>query len=241
LRRVPQGRVTSLDRESDLVPLTAADTVVLAAPVDAILQLIPRLRALAPRALLLIDVGSTKSAIVREAARAGLDRFVGGHPMAGGTSTGPGEARADLFDGRPWFLVRGSALEEPVARARRFVEALGGTPIEFSDHGEEHDRVVAAISHLPQVVATALLARVGEAVGRKGLAWAGNGLRDTTRLAASSPDTWRGILATNAAALAPLLRALAADVAAIADRLDEPGAVDQLFTRARAWLPEPRE
>ena len=109
----------------------------------------------------------------------------------------------------------------------------------LDDDGAAHDRLVAAISHLPQVVATALLARVGEAVGADGLRHAGAGLRDTTRLAASAPSVWAPILGTNAAALAPLLRALARDLDAAADTLDDAGAVTALFTRARRFRFDP--
>jgi prephenate dehydrogenase len=234
-RRWPDVAVALLDREEDdLAPIAAADVVVLATPVDVILALLPTLRArIAPHAVL-IDTGSTKHAIVSAARAAGLTRFVGGHPMAGGTISGPGGARLDLFDGRPWFLVRGMASTDAMEAARQFVEGLGATPVIQDDEGETHDRVMAAVSHLPQVVASALMARVGDTVGPGGLAWSGAGLRDTTRLAASDALIWTAILATNAAEIRPLLLALAEDLSRFANHLDRPARVRELFDRAQA-------
>jgi prephenate dehydrogenase len=238
-RRFPDGAVVSLDRGADLAALGAATTVVLSAPVDAILELIPRLPRLAPTATLITDTGSTKGAIAQAARQAGLVRFVPGHPMAGGTGSGPADARADLFDDRTWFLVAGAAEGAALQRAHDFVASLGAVPVRFADAGEAHDRLVAAISHLPQVMATTLLARVGESVGTDGLRYAGNGLRDTTRLAASHASIWAPILATNAAALAPLLRAMARDLESAADALVDRAQVEALFARAHRFTFDP--
>ena len=232
LRHDPSAAVVSLDRGDSLAPLADAAIVVLAAPVDVILELLPALPALVPAARLVTDTGSTKRRIVDTARAAGLANFVAGHPMAGGTSSGPAAAREGLFDGRPWFLLTARAAPEAVALASRFVGDLGAVPVPLDDNGDEHDRLVGAISHLPQVVASALLARVGEAVGARGVRFAGAGLRDTTRLAASQASVWAPILATNAAAVAPLLRALARDLDAVADGLTDPQEIERLFERA---------
>jgi prephenate dehydrogenase len=238
-RRYPAAEVTAVERDHDLAPLAAADAVVLAAPVDAILAILPRLPALTSSARFITDTGSTKHAIVLAAAEAGVQRFVPGHPMAGGTSTGPAEARADLFDGCPWFLLSGRAPADARDAARAFVEALGGEAVLLDDLGEDHDRLMAAISHLPQVVATALRARVGEAVGANGLRYGGGGLRDTTRLAASQASVWAPILASNARALAPLLRALADDLERASHALEDRAAIDRLFARAHRFTFDP--
>jgi prephenate dehydrogenase len=219
--------------------VAAADAIVLAAPVDAILALLPRLPALTGRARVITDTGSTKQAIAAAAADAGLTSFVPGHPMAGGTSSGPGQARADLFDGRPWLLFSRSASPQALAAATRFVGDLGADVITLADDGSEHDRLMAAISHLPQVVATLLAARVGDAVGQTGLRFAGGGLRDMTRLAASQASVWAPILATNAGALAPLLRALAADLEQAAAELDDRASIERRFARAHAFTFDP--
>lgn len=238
-RRHPGAGVVALDRGDDLAALRSADAVVLAAPVDAILALLPRVAMLAPAAAFITDTGSTKQAIVAAAAEAGLARFVAGHPMAGGTSTGPAGARPDLFDGRPWFLLSGGAAADARQLAQAFVRDLGAEAVPLEDDGVEHDRLVAAISHLPQVVATALRARVGETVGAEGLRFAGAGLRDTTRLAASQASVWGPILASNAPALAPLLRALARDLDEASQRLEDGGATERLFARAHQFTFDP--
>ena len=98
--------------------------VVLAAPVDAILETIPLPAGVVPPEALILDTGSTKHAIMT-AGRGEIQQFVGGHPMAGGTSVA--DAGADLFDGRPWFLINPDP-PDAVRRASRFVEALGASP-----------------------------------------------------------------------------------------------------------------
>jgi prephenate dehydrogenase len=220
---------TSTSTELDVV--STAELVVLATPVQAIIDILPRLNAIAPHART-TDVGSTKRAVITAARNAGLPNFVGGHPMAGSDRTGPDAAHADLFDTRPWFLVGSAAA---VTEVGAFVHTLGGTPVFMSDDGSEHDRMMAAVSHLPQVVVSALMARVGETVGRDGLVYAGSGLRDTTRLAASEASVWQSILSTNADALQPLLMQLAADLQAIAGDLEDPAAVRRLFGMANMF------
>jgi prephenate dehydrogenase len=228
-RRWPDLTIRTIDKGEPLSAIGNALTVILAAPVDAILDAIPRLPHVIQPHTLVMDTASTKHAIVTAAARARIRQFVGGHPMAGGTSRA--EARADLFDGRPWFLTNPQA---PIAvgRARRFVEALGGQPVVLSDHGQEHDRLMAAVSHLPQVTATVLMAVVARAVGTDNLKWAGSGLRDTTRLATSQAAMWQSIFSSNKSELQPLVKYLAAELAAFADQLDDPKVVGRLFDEA---------
>lgn len=238
-RRWPDLDVRTIDRGEPLSKIGDALVIVLAPPVDVILELIPKLpAAVDPRALIL-DTGSTKRAVMIAAAMAGLRQFVGGHPMAGGTAAGPTAARAELFDDTTWFLTNPDS-PDAVQRAVKFVEALGARPVVLADHGEEHDRLMAAISHLPQVAASVLMTVVTRAVGEHNLQWAGRGLRDTTRLAASRADVWQSILATNSAELKPLLKFYAVELSAMADRLEDPEAVKQLFeeaARAKALCP----
>ncbi|MGE0041528.1 MAG: prephenate dehydrogenase [Vicinamibacterales bacterium] len=218
----------------DLQAARDADLVVLATPVDAAIGLLPELAGVVPSGTPVVDTCSTKRAITVAARAAGIRGFVPGHPMAGGTASGPAGARADLFDGRPWLLVRHGSGEGFERRVRTFVEGLGATAVWLED-AAAHDRLMAAVSHLPQVVASALMARVGEEAGEAGLAVAGAGLADTTRLAASPAALWEGVLAHNADQVAPLLRALAADLDELADALEEPGAVRRLFEAANRW------
>ncbi len=161
-RRWPDLHVRTIDKGESLSAIGDSRVVVLSAPVDAILDAIPRLPQVIRRDALVIDTGSTKREIMAAAAHAGIQHFVGGHPMAGGTTLA--DARADLFDGRAWFLTNPDS-PEAVRRAARFVEALGATPVVLPDRGEEHDRLMAAVSHLPQVTATMLMAIVARAVG----------------------------------------------------------------------------
>lgn len=228
-RRWPDLVVRTVDRGQPLNVIADATVVVLAAPVDAILDAIPQLSdAVQPQALVL-DTGSTKHAIMAAAAKARLSQFVGGHPMAGGTTIA--EARADLFDGKPWFLVSPEA-PEALRRATKFVEALGAVPVPLSDAGEQHDRLMAAISHLPQVTASVLMTVVARAAGEDNLHWSGQGLRDTTRLAASPAAVWQSILSSNRDEIRPLLKSLASELSSIADALDDREAVASLFERA---------
>jgi prephenate dehydrogenase len=233
------GAVTAtveIDRGQSLDAARGADLIVLATPIDVSLEIIGA-RADVLRSAVTIDTGSTKRRIVAAARAAGLTRFVGGHPMAGGASAGPEAARADLFDDHPWFLCA-EASSPALDTARTFVRRLGAVPIVLQDNGAEHDRVMAAVSHLPQVAASALMVVAAQAAGDR-LPWAGNGLRDTTRLAQSSWPVWHSILQTHADELAPLLRELARQLATAADRLDEGQSLIDLFdgaNRARALL-----
>ena len=230
-RAWPSLDVTEIDRDQPLDAAVDADTIVLAAPVDANISIITT-HGRRFASSVVTDAGSSKRATITAARAQGLSNFVGGHPMAGAASSGPGEARADLFDGNPWFLFPRGADPRALTRVRAFVEALGARPTLLDDDGSEHDRVMAAVSHLPQIVASALMTVAGEATASGGLDWAGNGLRDTTRLAAGSADIWSSILATNRDAMRPLLLTLSDRLRALADRLDDPQAVRTLFDAA---------
>jgi len=230
-RRWPGLEVRTVDQGEPLESIRDSLVVVLAMPVEAIIQTLPRLGALMHPQALVTDTGSTKRAVMAAATAARLPQFVGGHPMAGGTSTGPAGARADLFDGRAWFLTNADA-PDAVRRAVKFVEALGARPVVQGDRGEEHDRLMAAVSHLPQLVASALMTAVARAVGDNNLQWAGAGLRDTTRLAASQASMWESVLLSNSQEIRPLLRQLASDLVALSDRLDDRDAIRAFFAEA---------
>ena len=238
-RRWPDLDVRTIDQGESVSKIGDDLVIVLATPVDAILQILPRLPGAVDSKALILDTGSTKRAVMIAARMAGLRQFVGGHPMAGGTAPGSAGARAELFDNAPWFLTNPDA-PDAVQRAIKFVEALGAQAVVLADYGEEHDRLMAAISHLPQVTASTLMTVVARVVGEDYLKWAGKGLRDTTRLAASRPEMWQSILATNSAELKPLLKYLAAELSALADRLEDPEAIKRLFddaSRAKASCP----
>jgi prephenate dehydrogenase len=220
----------------DLMIVSEADLVVLAAPIGAILELLPALPKRVAGDAVITDVGSTKRAILR-AARALPARlpFVGGHPLAGAAIRGIDAARADLFEGRPWMLIdEGGARPDVVVRLSAFAEGLGARPLTMPSSAS-HDRLMAFLSQLPQLTASALMAIVGEAVGDEGLALAGGGLRDTTRLASSPADIWRDICGTNGDEIGASLDALIAALQDLRQHLADGPAIDRVFGAANQW------
>lgn len=222
----------------DLGMLKEVELVVLAAPVGENIRLMGELADAVDGEAVVTDVGSTKQAIVA-AARALPPRlaFVGGHPLAGAARGGIAHASAELFRDRPWILtpIEPVAGGEPAALARveTFVRALGARPVVMSP--ADHDRLVAWTSHLPQLAASALMAVVGEAVSDEGLALAGPGLRDTTRLASSPARVWADICRTNRAAVGEALDTLIARLGELREHLEDPTAIERLFERAGRW------
>ncbi len=167
-----------------------------------------------------------------EAAGADLAALCGSHPMAGKEHSGPEAATGELFVGRPWALCPSErTTETALAAARTLAERCGAVPTVLS--ATDHDAAVALASHLPQVAASAVAAVLLSA-GRVQLA--GPGLQDTTRIAASAPALWVDVLAQNAPAVAPLVRALAAELAAAAASLEavDRGALQDLLVRGNA-------
>ncbi len=220
----------------DLMIISEADLVVLATPVGQVLELLPRLDAHVATDAVITDVGSTKRAIV---AAAGVLPprlpFVGGHPLAGAATSGFDAARPDLFVDRPWLFTAAPGGQDAVqARLGAFVEALGARPV-ILPSAEEHDRLVAFISQLPQLAASALMGVIGEAAGDAGLALAGRGLLDTTRLAASPGDIWRDICSTNADEVGRALDGLIAVLQEIRRGLKDGETIDRVFARANEW------
>ncbi len=181
------------------------DVLVLAAPPEANLRLLRRLARVARPGLVITDVGSVKRPIVQEAARLGLRGFVGGHPMAGTEGAGFLASSPDLFLGRPW-VVTPAGDPAAVRRVRGLVRAVGARPVELE--AAVHDRAVAFLSHLPQVVAWALAAAArGDAEAGRWRSLAGPGFHDMTRLARSPRRLWREILAQNDAEVSRALGA----------------------------------
>ena len=170
------------------------------------------------------DVASVKLEPFRELKARGVDlaRYIGSHPLAGRERGGAISARADLFIGRPWVVCRD---EETSTADLALVEALaldvGAMPLEMTP--EEHDRSVALTSHVPQVVASLLAGRLATA-DEDALRLAGQGVRDTTRIAASAPELWVQILGANAQPVVEILDALADDLREVSDALRAPSA-----------------
>jgi prephenate dehydrogenase len=227
----------------DLMVLAEADVVILAAPVRQNAALLAELDEHVRQPAVVTDTGSTKRDIV--AAAAALPprfTFIGGHPLAGAAQGGLDHARPDLFVGRPWLLTpattasdgaRAFQASEAIDRLTAFIQALGAEPRIVS--ADSHDRMLAFLSHLPQLTASALMQVVGEAVGHDGLALAGRGLADTTRVASSPPDIWRDIAATNADEIGPALDTMIAVLQDLRADLRQGERLEEIFTEAARW------
>lgn len=229
--------------------LDGADLVVLAGPPLAIIATLAdeadALGAVAAAGGTITDVGSTKRRIVDAAGGSALP-FVGGHPMAGRETTGAAAATPDLFVDRPWLIVPGAeARPIDVDRVEMLARATGARPVRLG--ADEHDAAVAAISHLPLVVAAALVESVA---GERGRDWplarslAASGWSDMTRLAKGDPEMGAGILATNGPAVAAALRSMRDALDDWIARLEldavDPELRERLESARRSLLDEPR-
>jgi prephenate dehydrogenase len=185
-----------------------ADFILLAAPVLTIEGLLERVWRAAPDGALITDVGSTKRNIVRAAERFAATRslsFVGSHPLAGSEQAGYHVARADLFRGATVVVTPTEATElGALKKTTEFWEALGARVSSLDP--ETHDRTVAAISHLPHLIACALVDGAAR-VEPSALELAARGFRDTTRIAAGDPDMWTEIFLANRDALSATVEA----------------------------------
>jgi prephenate dehydrogenase len=219
----------------DLVVLAEADVVVLAAPTRQNVALLDQLDDHVQVAAVVTDTSSTKRAIVSAARRLPARlTFVGGHPLAGSAKGGLEHARPDLFEQRPWLLTpTGEGAGEALEKLSAFVRGLGALPHVVDVAA--HDRIVAFLSHLPQLTASALMQVVGDAVGADGLALAGRGLWDTTRLAASPADIWRDIVTTNADEIGAALDALVAVLQGLRRDLTSGDELAEVFAAANRW------
>lgn len=190
--------------------LRRADLVYLSQPIGRILETLASLEPWLRPGSLVTDAGSTKGQIVEQGRRSiRRSQFLGGHPLAGKEKRGVQEADADLFQGRTYVLTPGDPSELETAPAREFIhwaKAIGAVPLSLSP--EEHDRIVALTSHLPQLLATALASTLAGRLGpAEHLQVAGPGLRDTIRLAGSPYEIWGDILRTNAGEIEAALAA----------------------------------
>ena len=222
-----------IDAVADVEAISDCDVIVLAAPVSANLAWLDRLASTETRAIV-TDVGGTKRQMMVKAQSLPALAFVGGHPMAGSEHSGFTASNAALFEDRRWFLTPGPGVTPAqTAAIESLVRSFGAKPeITEADH---HDRVMAAVSALPQVTASALMAVVGERVDDEGLAMSGPGLRDTTRLAGSAATWMTDGLAHNAREVADAIDALINELRLIRDQLDTPERARDLFARAQAW------
>lgn len=208
------------------------DLVVVCVPPDLTADVVVQALEQFPNATV-TDVASVKAEISRQvrAQSKHFARYVGSHPMAGREKGGPGSARADLFFARPWVICPSQdSAPAIVEQLRDLAIRVGALPVELSPEG--HDAAVALVSHLPQLLASALASSLTSGTDEQ-LALAGQGLRDTARIASSDPDLWLQIISQNATAIRPLISQVRAELesleASLSD-LDEQGALAKLHS-----------
>lgn len=204
-------------------PGDVPELIVVAVPPDVTAQVVAAQLEAFPDAVV-TDVASVKAVPLAQLRELGADisRYLGTHPMAGREKSGAIAGAGDLFVGRPWVIAghdgisyeRGSLIDD-------LILDLGGVPIESTP--DEHDRAVAIVSHVPQLVSSLMAARLADAPD-EALRLAGGGVRDVTRVAASDPGLWIQILGANAPAVVEQLRAMQLDLQALVDALDAPDA-----------------
>jgi len=228
--------------------IEGADLVILAGPAPIVLEQLdvlagPWRSALGPDAVV-TDVASTKVMIVERAIARRL-RFVGGHPMAGRETSGYSSADPDLFVGRPWVIVPGGADEEAVSRVEAVARTVGARPMRLDAFA--HDAAVAAISHVPLVLAASLVEAIAGSGDEVPEAWAvasqlaAGGWRDMTRLARGDVTMGAGMISTNRGPIADRIRTVIAVLEGWLTDLDtdgtpDPDAVERHLREARRRL-----
>src|SRR3954452_12604765 len=221
----PRERTLEVARERGAVDEVAesveaavhdADAVFACAPVELLPSLVAEALAAASEDTVVTDAGSTKRALVDAVED---ERFVGGHPIAGAETAGVENARADLFDGAAWYLTpRPTTSGILFERLHRLIVTLGARPSAID--AATHDRMLAAVSHLPHVLANALVTQAASVVeDGEPLPRTGPSFRDMTRVAGANSDIWTGIYLTNRDAIAEELDEVIARLSETADAL----------------------
>ncbi len=204
-------------------PGDAPQLIVVCVPPDVTAEIVARELDAFPDAIV-TDVASVKLAPLEELRARGADvsRYVGGHPLAGRERGGPLAGRADLFIGRPWVVAAHDAISyQQTTAIDDLILDLGAILVEMTP--EEHDKGVALVSHVPQVVSTLMARRLTDAAASS-LNLAGQGLRDVTRVAASDPELWVQILGANAKPVRDILLAYRDDLDRFINALADPTA-----------------
>ncbi len=225
----PATVAAALDRGviDQALPLAEAaaqsDVIYLAQPIERILETLSAIDGMVRPGTLITDAGSTKRAIV-ERARETIHRgrFVGGHPMAGKEVRGVEAAEADLFRTRPYVLTA------PDPELERWIEKIGARIVKLE--AAEHDRLVALVSHLPQLLSTALASLI--AGHPEAARVAGPAAADLTRLARSPYDIWRDIFSTNATEIDGVLAGAIAQLQTLRENLLSQPEMQATFARA---------
>ena len=228
--------------------LRECDVIFLCTPVDYNAQYLALIKPFLKEEAMITDVGSTKTSIHKEVTRLGMDRFfVGGHPMAGSEKTGYEHSNDHLLENAyyivtPSFMESDSTKEAEENRSRcdRLVgiaKAIGAIPMVLDYH--EHDKVVAAVSHLPHIVASSLVNLVKDSDNAQGTMKqvAAGGFKDITRIASASPEMWEQICVTNSGPIARMLEDYIASLTQILDQVKAAShpALHRLFEDSRAY------
>jgi prephenate dehydrogenase len=214
------------------VAVVDPELVIFALPTSQLSQVIQGEIALNPKSTFM-DVGSVKNEVVLQVKTfAGLStRFLPSHPMAGREIGGASSARADLFQGRSWILTpEPDCAPESKNLALELIKCLGATPIELS--ALDHDAAVAKISHLPQIAAS-LVAKQLTGTPLEWMELAGQGLRDTTRIAGSDEQLWKEIIYSNRSEISALLTSLQNDLTQMIAALEDPDKIAALIAAGR--------
>lgn len=220
--------------EEHRAAISAADVIVLAVPVMAVLQwmqgIAPQLRP----GQLVTDAGSTKSEIVRAAERLMPDNFLPGHPMAGKESGGAALAEASLFRGATWIFTPMHEATPVEVEWSGWVEKFGAKPLDMD--AARHDEICAWVSHMPQMVSTAMSAMLEDKFGDSPelRAIGGRALREMTRLGSSPFSMWRDIAHTNQENIAETLLTLEQRLQHLRENLKTPELREE-FGRANAF------
>lgn len=214
------------------------DLTLIASPVSTISEVIKREIEQGIN-LGFIDISSVKVNPVVEVSALGLDmsHFLPTHPMAGREVGGAESARGDLFQGRPWIIDSTGVNPELLAAGLELIEVCGAHLIDMPI--AEHDSAVALVSHLPQILSSALAATL-EGAPAEWLDLSGTGLRDTTRIAASNSKLWREIISANSQAIRPLLERVIAELSDLSTSLENPDSVEEFIksgNRGRSKIP----
>lgn len=199
-----------------------ADLIFMAPPVGQMKNLCERIAPRVRADAIITDAGSTKAQIVKECTPifAPKSYFVGGHPMAGSDRTGVEAARSDLFEGATWVLTPTSDTPPPVVnQLLALIEGLGAQPLLLN--ASAHDQLLAVTSHLPHITAAALVHLFSQTKNQSEVAQqlVATGWRDSTRIAAGSPEMWRDISLANANALTKSLDTLIKELQCVRELL----------------------
>ena len=227
----PKAQALAQDLMGSKSDSSECDLVIFAVPPRALQGLLNTEFQLNPKSSF-IDISSVKTepkALVADS-EIPRERFLPTHPMAGREFGGAESARADLFISRPWIIDSSGVRADVVALGAELIALLGGHLIDMP--AADHDRAVARVSHLPQILSSLTAAQL-IGTSPEAMELAGAGLRDTTRIAASDPKLWREIISANAQEIKPLLKAAQNDLAELIDSLDDIEAIEHFMTKGR--------